>query len=169
MLNRIWLSVVCGLSLAGLPGLASSQPNIVVIMADDLSVPAFDTLIGHNWLPYISQELVESGVVFRNAFVTNSACCPSRATFLTGQYSHNHGVYSNLGPTPFVSGIAWDGWLSDSESPGTEAIALPTWLQAAGYHTSHIGKYLNGYGVVAPEGVPDPGRTSRPAGIIGRD
>ena len=59
-------------------------------------------------------------------------CCPSRATLLTDQYAHNHGV---LGNTPPFGGF---DRLGASET-------LPAWLQRAGYYTAHIGKFLNGY------------------------
>ncbi len=59
-------------------------------------------------------------------------CCPSRATYLTGQYAHNHQV---LGNAPPFGGF---GRLDTSET-------LAVWLQRAGYDTTHIGKFLNGY------------------------
>jgi len=70
---------------------------------------------------------------FTNSFVTNALCAPSRATFLTGQYSHNHGVLSNAPPNGGVTA------LDDTRT-------LATWMQAAGYRTGMIGKYLNFYG-----------------------
>ena len=60
-------------------------------------------------------------------------CCPSRATYLTGQYSHNHGVRSNDAPT---------GGYHKLDHTNT----LPVWLKDAGYNTAHVGKYLHGYG-----------------------
>ena len=137
-------------------GSAMASPNIVVIIADDLSKDAFDTLVQGGWLPNIQQYLISSGVRFENAFVTNSQCCPSRATLLTGQYSHNHGVFSNQSPDPLQGGIAWPGWLPKDGKPGRNESTVATWLQAAGYHTGFVGKYLNGYGNVAPDTVSDP-------------
>ena len=72
-------------------------PNIVVIPTDDLA--AWD--IGTEELeqmPNLREELIEGGTTFENAFVTNSVCCPSRATFLRGQYAHNHQVLTNAPP-----------------------------------------------------------------------
>ena len=74
-------------------------------------------------------------MTFTQGFTTTPECCPSRATFLTGQYSHNHGVLSSELP---------DGGYASLEAKGN---VLPAWLQAAGYRTGHIGKYLNGYGI----------------------
>ena len=82
-----------------------------------------------------------------------SECCPSRATFLTGQYAHNHGVLSN-GP-PFGGFARLRG-----------AETLPVWLQRAGYATGLVGKYLNGYGSGDRYLVP-PGWTDF-EGLIGR-
>jgi N-acetylglucosamine-6-sulfatase len=75
-------------------------------------------------------------VTFANNFVSFPLCCPSRASFLTGEYAHNHGVLSN---DPKDGGF--DSFEDDSD--------LPVWLQDAGYRTGFYGKYLNGYGWTA--------------------
>jgi arylsulfatase A-like enzyme len=93
-----------------------------------------------------TRELIGSaGVTFDNSVATYALCCPSRATFLTGQYSHNHGVQSNTPP---------DGGHARLDAGNT----LPVWLQRAGYVTGHVGKYLNGYGLLDSLEVP-PGWT----------
>jgi arylsulfatase A-like enzyme len=75
------------------------------------------------------------GATFANSFVNYSLCCPSRATFLTGQYAHNHGVIDNNPP---------DGGFDRFESlHGDNNLAV--WLQNAGYYTALIGKYLYWY------------------------
>ena len=135
---------------------ADVSPNMIVIMLDDLSVDAFRVLLEGGWLPEIQDHLINDGVKFDNAFVTNAECCPSRATFLTGRYSHNHLVIANHTQDPFKAGIAWDGWFPSEGDPGHEASTIATWLQDGGYRTGFIGKYLNGYGEQAPEGVDDP-------------
>ncbi len=122
-------------------------------MTDDLSQDALTALVDAGHMPNLQQYLIDGGVTFENSFVTNSVCCPSRATFLTGQYSHNHGIFSNHSPNPLIPGIGWPGWLSTLDTPGRNESTLPVWLAAAGYRTGFIGKYLNGYGNVAPEGV----------------
>ena len=146
-----------------LTSIAWAQPNVVVVMVDDLGLRPFNQLLQDGWLPNIENHLINSGIEFNNAFVTNSACCPSRVTFLRGQYSHNHRVFSNHSPDPFKAGIAWPGWFSKNGVPGRNESTLATWLQDAGYHTVHVGKYLNGYGSVAPDDVADP-RTYVPPG-----
>jgi arylsulfatase A-like enzyme len=101
------------------------KPNLLVIMTDDLEMDDLKAL------PSV-RLLAQQGTTFGNSFVGYSLCCPSRATYLTGQYNHNNGVLSNAPP---------DGGFGRLDHTNT----LPVWLQAAGYHTTHIGKYLNGY------------------------
>lgn len=132
------------------------QPNLVVVQVDDLSVDAFQVLLDGGWLPNIATHLVAPGVSFENSFVTTPEGTPSRTTLLTGQYAHNHQVFSNLTPRPLDGGITWEGWLPNGAEAGTEGSTLATWLQSAGYRTGFVGKYLGGYGLQAPVGVADP-------------
>jgi arylsulfatase A-like enzyme len=118
---------------------AVGRPNIVVIMSDDQTVEEMRVM------PQTRSLIGAAGTTFRNSMVTYSLCCPSRATFLTGQYPHNHGVRSNGGT---------DGGYKKLDHTNT----LPVWLQQAGYVTGHIGKYLNGYGEVDSTAIP-PGYT----------
>jgi arylsulfatase A-like enzyme len=113
---------------------AAQQPNIVLILTDD---QRWDTL---SYMPTVQRELVEKGVSFANGFVTNPLCCPSRASILTGSYSHRTRVYRNR---DLLGGFA--------SFPDESTLA--TWLDAAGYDTALIGKYLNGYpGSYVPPG-----------------
>lgn len=107
------------------------RPNIIVILTDD---QRSDTL---QFMPLLQQRLVQHGVTFRNAFVTTALCCPSRASLLTGQYPHNHGV---LDIRPPKGGV-------EAFDPSS---TLATWLTAAGYETALVGKYLNRYDVTNP-------------------
>jgi N-acetylglucosamine-6-sulfatase len=75
---------------------ASDKPNIVFILTDDMRK---DDL---RYMPKTRMLLKRKGISFENAFVSNSLCCPSRATIMRGQYSHNNGVWSN-DPTTNVS------------------------------------------------------------------
>ena len=119
---------------------APARPNIVVIMTDDLDVHSLEAALDLGLMPFLRQHVVERGFQFTRAFVTNSLCCPSRATFLTGQYSHNHGVLSNHGPYGGIRQLKDDS-------------TLATWLHEAGYRTGHVGKYLNGYGIDLTTGI----------------
>jgi len=117
-----------------------NKPNIVLILADDLSVGSIDFMLENNMMPNLQKYFVDNGVTFTNSFVTTPVCCPSRATSLTGQYAHNHGVFAN--EPVFVYGkLVADGGFEAFDDTSTVA----TWLKEAGYRTGYIGKYLNGY------------------------
>ncbi len=70
------------------------------------------------------------GAIFDQAIATPPLCCPARATFLTGQYPHKHGVLGNVPGYPDLR---------------DKANLLPAWLGRAGYRTAFVGKFLNGY------------------------
>ncbi len=78
------------------------------------------------------QALQREGASFERYFVTNSLCCPSRASIFSGRYPHSSGVLTNMPPAGGVSAF----------EPGD---TFATSLQAAGYTTALMGKYLNGY------------------------
>jgi N-acetylglucosamine-6-sulfatase len=80
---------------------------------------------------------VQQGTRFTNAFVTNSWCCPSRASILSGQYSHTNGVWTTGGR------YSLPAWRNHENS------TLATWLHGAGYRTGLVGKYLNEYGATS--------------------
>jgi arylsulfatase A-like enzyme len=111
-------------------GPASKRPNIVLIMTDDMRA---DEL---RWMPRTRRLLGAAGVRFANAFAPHPVCCPARASTVTGQYTHNHGVYAVRKPWGFHS-------LDDSKT-------LAVWLKRADYHPLFLGKYLNGYGTQRP-------------------
>ena len=71
---------------------AALRPNIVVIESDDQRVEDLTAM------PNAGRLLAARGTSFLNSFVSNPLCCPSGATFLTGQYSHNNGVWNNAPP-----------------------------------------------------------------------
>jgi arylsulfatase A-like enzyme len=107
---------------------APDRPNFVMLMTDDER--ADDMWV----MPKTLRLIGAAGVTFSNAFVSYPMCCPSRATYFTGQYSHNHGVLYNKPP---------DGGYTALRDKGT---TFPVALQRAGYTTIHFGKYLNGAG-----------------------
>lgn len=111
----------------------ANQPNIIVIMTDDLDERSFNILIENGLMPNLQEYLLDHGIRFTNSFVTNPSCCPSRATFHTGQYTHNHHVLTNNLP---------DGGVSVFNDTST----LATWLHDSGYRTGLVGKYMNEYG-----------------------
>jgi N-acetylglucosamine-6-sulfatase len=103
-----------------------ARPNVLVIEADDMR---WDDL---RWMPNVRRLLQRRGLTFENSFAPYPLCCPSRASFLTGMYAHNHHVYSHEEPFGFAS-------FHDRRT-------IATVLQKAGYQTALVGKYLNGYG-----------------------
>jgi N-acetylglucosamine-6-sulfatase len=109
---------------------ASDKPNIVFILADDMRK---DDL---KYMPKTRSILGDKGMSFSNAFVSNALCCPTRATIMRGQYSHNTGVWTNKGSS---------GGLRAYRNGGNEKDNVATRLDAAGYRTGLFGKYLNEY------------------------
>jgi N-acetylglucosamine-6-sulfatase len=108
------------------------RPNIVFILADDMRASDL------NHMPNTESLLTSQGVKFTKAWVTRSLCCPSRVSTLRGQYTHNHNVWVNVPPM----GGFWNFY-----DNGLENSTIATWLDAAGYDTILIGKYLNRYGL----------------------
>ena len=102
------------------------QPNIIFIMADDHTTQAFGVygsrLAGLNPTPNIDR-LAHEGILFENAFCTNAICTPSRASILTGQYSHVNGVLDLDGSIP------------------PEEHFLAREMKALGYETAMVGKW----------------------------
>jgi N-acetylglucosamine-6-sulfatase len=133
MRARIAVTVLMVLAFA--PA-AHAKPNIVVLMTDD------QTLESMSVMPKTRALMGARGTTFTRSFASYALCCPSRATLYTGQYAHNHGVLSNALPAGGYTRLDKSNW-------------LPVWLQAAGYRTMHVGKFLNGYGRdSAPTEVP---------------
>jgi arylsulfatase A-like enzyme len=115
----------------------TKRPNIIVILTDD---QRWDTL----WsMPNVQRLLVHHGVTFANSFVSNPLCCPSRATILTGNYSHTTRVYDNHPP---------HGGAPVFKARRDDRSTIATWLHADGYATGLFGKYLNSYTGGVPPG-----------------
>jgi N-acetylglucosamine-6-sulfatase len=72
---------------------AAERPNIVFILTDDLDSHDMQYLDG------LRNIMAHNGTTFQRAYVSDSLCCPSRATTLRGQYSHNHGIRTNVAPS----------------------------------------------------------------------
>ena len=104
-------------------------PNVVVIVADDLDKKLL------RYMPQTRKLLGEQGATFDRYYVEQSTCCTSRASILSGEYTHNHGVRGNHYPA--------GGFFRWHE--GRESQALPTWLESNGYRSALMGKYLNEY------------------------
>jgi N-acetylglucosamine-6-sulfatase len=112
----------------------TKPPNVVLIVTDDLAASDLDPdTLEH--MPNV-RALMEEGTTFEESFVSNSLCCPSRATILRGQYAHNHQVLHNQPPL---------GGAERFRFSGADGSTMATWLKERGYGTAFFGKYLNGY------------------------
>lgn len=130
------LALLVALTL-GLPAAAQAdeRPNFLHVLTDDQTI---DSL---RHMAQTERLLGDFGTTFTNHHATQPLCCPSRASFLTGQYPHNHGVLDNLPPYGYDA-------LDFSRT-------LYTSLQGAGYRTGWVGKVLNGTGAAGL--LPAPG------------
>jgi N-acetylglucosamine-6-sulfatase len=116
------------LSLAAAAAQPAGRPNVVFVLVDDLR---FDELgcTGHPFAetPH-ADRLAREGAVFRNAFAATPLCSPSRASFLTGQYPHEHGIIDN----------------TDRSARSHALVTWPRRLHDAGYETAFLGKWHMG-------------------------
>jgi N-acetylglucosamine-6-sulfatase len=129
----MWFGAAPGDALAD-----TAKPNIILIMSDDEDVAA------HAFMPKTKALIEDEGTTFANFFISYPICCPSRASILRGQYAHNTEVLDNKPPL---------GGYEKFDELDLEASTLGTWLQAAGYRTAMIGKYINRY-TPEKDGVP---------------
>jgi arylsulfatase A-like enzyme len=130
------------------PAFDITRPNIVFVLVDDMST---DLL---RFMPNV-QALEQRGTSFNNYIVSDSLCCPSRASIFTGQLPHNTGVFTNIYPNGGVYAYA-------KHDNARKSFARP--LSERGYRTALMGKYLNGYRAdsgVIPEGWTDWAATAR--------
>ena len=138
-LGRVACVLVAALvSLLLSPGLRAAplpeRPNIIFILMDDLRWDEMD-------YPFVNvpniRRIAREGVRFRNAFVTTPLCSPSRASILTGQYAHKHGITDN----------------TDRSPRSHELVTFPRLLHDAGYETAFIGKWHMGLDDNARPGI----------------
>jgi N-acetylglucosamine-6-sulfatase len=125
--RRDFLKTSAPLAAAGLAGCrgGAQRPNVLYIITDDQRWDLL-SLMGHPYLKTPGMDRIgREGVLFENAFVTTSLCSPSRASFLTGQYAHQHKVQYNR----------------SSEYFENNAVTFPMVLRQAGYYTGYAGKW----------------------------
>ena len=134
------------------PAAASIQPNILLVLTDDM------TRADLHSMPGVRRVITSQGLQFTQAMVNVSLCCPSRTTILRGQYAHNTGVKTNGGD---------NGGFEKAYKGGVERSTIATWLEKAGYRTGLVGKYLNGYPNGAPKHYRPPGWTDWVSPVAG--
>lgn len=103
---------------------APTRPNIVTITTDDQA----RSTLRPGVMPNLKTRIGSQGVRFRDYVVTTPLCCPSRSSYLTGQYGHNNGVLRN-----------------EYGDLRRKREVLPVWLHRSGYATAHVGKFMNGF------------------------
>ena len=121
---------------------ATQKPSFVVIQIDDATLDQLYASLNVGGIdvqamPYTLSLIAGRGITFNRYYVPYPLCCPSRVSLLTGRYAHNHNVRGNVPPNGGFTGFKARQAYSNNLAP---------WLQAAGYRTIHIGKFLNGYG-----------------------
>ena len=112
-------------------GSRAEPPNIIFIMADDSRFDALGAL-GHPFFksPNLDR-IAHEGAILKNYFVVTPLCSPSRATILTSQYAHQHGIIDN-------------GWVVDRDEQSFRLRTVGADLQHTGYNTAYIGKWHMG-------------------------
>lgn len=136
-INSILLLTLTAPLLSGAFGAKkhNTKPNVVIMIADDISYNDFGCY-GHPTLktPNIDN-LAKGGIRFTNAFLTASSCSPSRCSIITGRYPHNTGAAELHSPLP------------------DKSIVFPQLLKDNGYYTAHAGKWHLGSSSMTPKGV----------------
>ncbi len=173
MKKHLTITAVITLTLFASPCLAQfgqrkqPRPNIVFILVDDLRWDELG-IAGHPFIktPNIDR-IGKEGALFRNAFMTTPLCSPSRASFLTGQYAHTHGITDNV----------------DRSAASHQLVTFPRLLHQSGYETAFIGKWhmgnddtprpgfdrwvsFKGQGTYLDPDINEDGKSVKPSGYI---
>ena len=165
--SAITLMMLASLGLAQSDQRQQVRPNIVFILIDDLRWDELG-IAGHPFIktPHIDR-IGKEGVRFRNAFMTTPLCSPSRASFLTGQYAHTHGITDNV----------------DRSAASHKLVTFPLLLHQAGYETAFVGKWhmgnddkprpgfdrwvsFKGQGTYRDPDINEDGKSVKPSGYI---
>lgn len=121
ILGLIALSVLSSFSIRAAD---APRPNVVFVLVDDLRWDALSCMGNKIAKTPNIDRIAKEGALFQNFFVTLPLCAPSRATFLTGQYAHRHGVIDN----------------AEHNALSHQLVTFPKLLRDVGYETAYIGK-----------------------------
>lgn len=161
---RTWRGIAHSAAVAGFLAVlslvtsapASARPNFVVIQTDDQPMAEFNGTWRDLYnrdrpiMPHTMKLIRNQGIEFTNYLTPIPLCAPSRASLLSGQYAHNHGVIRVGGDRGGWNSYRRNRILGEN---------LGVWLQRSGYRTSHFGKFINEYG-----GSDEPAETVVPPG-----
>ncbi len=111
----------------------TQKPNIIIFEPDDLDPVTMQEALSLGLMPNTQKYIIGPGTTFNNYYVSDSHGCPTRESYFFGKYFHNM-----LGPNP--KSTVCSAYQAGGVTP------LATWLKAAGYQTSLLGKYSDGYG-----------------------
>lgn len=132
IVSQIIVTVI--FALAAMPAVVASasddiaRPNIVFVLLDDVRWDDL-AIMGHPWVETPNFDRVgREGALFRNVFAGTPLCSPNRATILTGQYAHTHGIIDNVDRSPLTH----------------ELRTFPRLAHEAGYATAFVGKWHMG-------------------------
>src|SRR6201994_934869 len=162
LLFMLWLILAVGQECRGQGGAPGRRPNIIFILSDDhayQAISAYGSTLAET--PNIDR-IAREGAIFTRAMVTNSICGPSRASLLTGKYSHKNGYTLN------------------ERKFNTDQPVFPSLLRDKGYQTAWIGKWhlgnlpkgfdyfriLNGQGEYYNPDLIGPADTTRAEGYV---
>ncbi|PNW86422.1 hypothetical protein CHLRE_02g085850v5 [Chlamydomonas reinhardtii] len=134
LLRAAWFAF----SLMGLFSCGAStrddRPNIVLVLVDDQDYMLNST--HPRYMPELDRLVRQRGLEVQHFITSYASCCPSRTSLLTGRHCHNTNMTSNAWP--------YGGYIKFKLDQLDDQY-LPVWLQAAGYDTYYVGKFLNGF------------------------
>jgi arylsulfatase A len=128
------------LLLPALTGAEDKQPNVILILADDLGSADLNCYGSEDLATPALNALAERGIRFTQFYAAAPVCSPSRAAFISGMYPQNAGVPGNVSSTSGHAGMPM------------ETQTVGELFAANGYDTGHVGKWHLGY---TPETMPN--------------
>lgn len=136
---KVFVLLLLNFSLANAQ--TNKRPNIILITTDQQSADAMSCVLGKQWLNTPNMDkLAAEGVVFKNAYVANPICAPSRNSIITGLYPHITHIEGNAALSVLVSGNNRKKFWKNEDFK-----SMGTWFKEAGYETAYFGKWHLNY------------------------